>query len=1083
MNSGHGADIAIIGMAGRFPGAPNIAAYWRNLRDGVESIATFSDDELAQAGVDPAALDDPAYVRRRGALDDIALFAAPFFGVTPREAEITDPQQRIFLECTWEALEHAGYDSAQYDGLIGVYAGAGQNTYLQQLYANPDLIRSVGEFQTAIGNEKDYLPTRVSYKLNLRGPSVSVQTACSTSLVAVHLACQSLLNGECDLALAGGVAIHAQQRIGYWYREGGVVAPDGHCRAFDASAQGTVPGSGVGVVVLKRLADALDASDTIHAVIKGSAINNDGAAKVGFTAPSADGQADVIAEALALAAIQPETVTYIEAHGTGTPLGDPIEIQALTQVFRASTGQKGFCALGSVKSNIGHLDAAAGVAGLIKTVLALKHGQLPPSLHFVTPNPAIDFAAGPFFVNTALVPWLASDAPRRAGVSSFGIGGTNAHLVLEEAPVSMPAPATRPWQLLVLSAKTSAALDQKTAELAAFLEQHPQLNLADVAYTLQVGRRAFEHRRILVSRDREDAARALREDDSARVLTAWQPLRDRPIAFMFPGQGAQHPQMAAGLYQSEAIFRMWVDRCATLLKPLLGLDVREIIFGGSGTSTIDESGRGTIYRALDPSDTGTIYRALDPSDTGTIYRAPTNDTSSASSFVLRPSSALLDQTQYAQPALFVIEYALAQLWMEWGVRPAALIGHSLGEYVAACLAGVFLLEDALALVTTRGRLMQELPPGAMLNVSLAEDKLRPRLGPQMALAAVNGPEQCVVSGPAGAIEILQQQLADQGIAHRRLAATRAFHSQMMDPIVAAFAEHVRRVELRAPSIPFISNLSGDWISEAEAIDPQYWAEQLRGTVRFAQGLHTLRQNEERVLLEVGPGTTLSDLARKQRAPDPTLAAVASMRHRADPRPDGEALLAAWGKLWLAGAALDGHELYAQEQRRRLPLPTYPFERQPYWVAAPKPATQAGQPLPVDEQQAVAPASGIEQPTALSTAPQWSPADETPLNPIEQRIAPMWRELLGVEPIGSRDDFFVLGGTSLVASLLLARLRETFDVEVQMRHIFEYPTLHALARLLEALFVEMLEALPDEEQERAPEINERVQSLALEELHT
>jgi acyl transferase domain-containing protein len=1056
MNSGHGADIAIVGLAGRFPGAPNIAAYWRNLRDGVESIATFSDDELLAAGVDPAALDAPAYVRRRGALDDIALFAAPFFSVTPREAEITDPQQRVFLECAWEALEHAGYDSTQYDGLIGVYAGASQNTYLMRLYADSDLIRSAGEFQIMIGNEKDYLPTRVSYKLNLRGPSVSVQTACSTSLVAVHLACQSLLNGECDLALAGGVAIHAQQRIGYWYREGGVVAPDGHCRAFDANAQGTVPGSGVGVVVLKRLADALDASDTIHAVIKGSAINNDGAAKVGFTAPSVAGQADVIAEALALAAIDPETVTYIEAHGTGTPLGDPIEIQALTQVFRASTRRIGFCAIGSVKTNIGHLDAAAGIAGLIKTVLALKHGQLPPSLHFARPNPAIDFAASPFSVNTTLTLWPASPAPRRAGVSSFGIGGTNAHLVLEEAPVCMPTPATRPWQLLVLSAKTSAALDQKTAELAAFLEQHPQLNLADVAYTLQIGRRAFEHRRILVSRDHEDAARALRECDPARVITAWQPLRDRPVAFMFPGQGAQHPQMAAGLYQSEQTFRAWLDRCADILAPQLGRDLREIIFG--------ESGRGAIYCA--PTD--------NIADSPIVHRLSSD-----------ANGALLDQTWLTQPALFVVEYALAQLWMERGVQPQGLIGHSLGEYVAACLAGVFSLEDALALVAARGRLMQELPEGALLNVSLAEDELRLRLGPELALAAVNGPEQCVVSGPAGAIAIVQQQLADQGIAHRRLAATRAFHSQMMDPIVAVFASRVQRVELRTPSIPFISNLSGDWITAAEATNPQYWADQLRGTVRFAQGLHTLRQNEEWVLLEVGPGTTLSDLARKQDAPDPTLAAVPSMRHRADPRPDGEALLAAWGKLWLAGAALDGRGLYAQEQRRRLPLPTYPFERQPYWVAAPKPATLAGQPQPLDEQQAVARATKIEQPTALSSAPHRAPADETPLNPIEQRIAPMWRELLGVEAIGSRDDFFMLGGTSLVASLLLARLCETFDVEVQMRHIFEYPTLDALARLIEALFVEMLEALPEAEetQERAPDVDECGRSLALEELLT
>ena len=1050
MSSEHGADIAIIGMAGRFPGAPNIAAYWRNLRDGVESIATFSDEELRAASVDPAALDDAAYVRRRGALDDAALFAAPFFGVTPREAEITDPQHRVFLECAWQALEHAGYDSAQYDGQIGVYAGASQNTYLLQLYAHPDLIRSVGEFQTAIGNEKDYLPTRVSYKLNLRGPSVSVQTACSTSLVAVHLACQSLLNGECDMALAGGVSIHAPQRIGYWYREGGVVAPDGRCRAFDARAQGTVPGSGVGVVVLKRLADALGAGDVIYAVIKGSAINNDGAAKVGFTAPSVDGQADVIAEALALAAIEPETVTYIEAHGTGTPLGDPIEIQALTQVFRASTRRTGFCAIGSVKTNIGHLDAAAGIAGLIKTVLALKYRQLLPSLHFETPNPAIDFAASPFFVNTTLRPWPAGEGLRRAGINSFGIGGTNAHVVLEEPPCAPPTTPSRSHQVLVLSAKTSAALDQKTAELAQTLHSQVELNLADVAYTCLVGRRAFEHRRILVCRDRVDAARALQECDPARVITAWQPLRDRPVAFMFPGQGAQHPQMAAGLYQSEPTFRSWVDRCAELLRSHLGLDLRDM-----------------LYPDLRIEDRGSKIE----------------DTESS---ILDPLSSILDlnQTWLAQPALFAVEYALAQLCLSWGIHPEALIGHSIGEYVAACLAGVFSLEDALALVAARGQLMQGLPEGAMLDVSLAEDALRPRLGPELALAAVNGREQCVVSGPASAIAAFQQQLADQGIASRRLAAARAFHSQMMDPIVEVFAGYVRQVELRAPRIPLLSNLSGDWFTVASATDPRYWADQLRGTVRFAQGIDTLWQNTERVLLEIGPGTTLSDLVRKQAAAGSAPGVVASMRHRADPRSDQEALLAAWGRLWLAGVALDGRGLYANERRRRLPLPTYPFERQTYWVAAPRPAWATSQPQHVNDQEVAAPACAPEQSPTISAAPP-QPNDEAPADPITQRIAAMWRELLGVETVGSHDDFFLLGGTSLLASLLLARLREAFDVEVLMRHIFEYPRLDMLSQMIEALFIEKLEALPEEEQEdeRAEDVDEHARTLALEELGT
>ncbi|HYO90813.1 MAG TPA: type I polyketide synthase, partial [Pyrinomonadaceae bacterium] len=659
-----GQAIAIIGMSARFPGAKNVARFWHNLRDGVECISFFTHEEMLAAGVDPALLDDSNYVNADGVLEDIDLFDASFFGFNPREAQVLDPQHRFFLECSWEALENAGYDPETYQGLIGVYAGTSISTYQDNLYSNSELVGLVGDFQIAIGNNKDHLTTQVSYKLNLKGPSVAVQTACSTSLVSVCLACQSLLSYECDLALAGGVTIGVPQRTGYLYQPGGIGSPDGHCRAFDAAAQGTVGGSGVGLVVLKRLDDALADGDYIHAVIRGAALNNDGSLKVGYTAPSVVGQAQVIAMAQAIAGVEPETITYVEAHGTGTPLGDPIEIAALTQAFRARTTKKQFCAIGSVKTNIGHLDSAAGVAGLIKTVLALKHKMLPPSLHFTEPNPNIDFANSPFYVNATLKEWQANGSPRRAGVSSFGIGGTNAHLVVEEAPKTEESAPSRPAQLLVLSAKTSSALERATANLAEHLRQHPETNLADVAYTLQVGRRAFKQRRSLACDSLVDAITALETPDHRRVLTASVETEQRPVAFMFSGQGAQYAGMSAGLYESEADFREQIDLCSELLKPHLDTDLRQLLYPGAGQ--------------------------------------------------WEEANLQLQQTAYAQPALFAVEYALAKLWMKWGVRPEAMIGHSLGEYVAASLAGVFSLEEALALVAARGRLMQRLPAGAML---------------------------------------------------------------------------------------------------------------------------------------------------------------------------------------------------------------------------------------------------------------------------------------------------------------------------------------------------------------------------------
>jgi acyl transferase domain-containing protein len=876
-----GQAIAIIGMSARLPGAKNVERFWQNLRDGVECISFFSREEMAAAGADPALLSDANYVNADGLLEDIDLFDASFFGFSPREAEVLDPQQRFFLECSWEALENAGYDPETHQGLIGVYAGTGTSTYQDNLYSNPELVGLVGDFQIAIGNNKDHLTTQVSYKLNLKGPSVAVQTACSTSLVSICLACQSLLSYECDLALAGGVTIGVPQRTGYLYQEGGIGSPDGHCRAFDAAAQGTVGGSGVGIVVLKRLDDALADGDYIHAVIKGAALNNDGSLKVGYTAPSVVGQAQVIAMAQAIAGVEPESISYVEAHGTGTPLGDPIEIAALTQAFRARTAKKEFCAIGSVKTNIGHLDSAAGVAGLIKTVLALKHKMLPPSLHFTEPNPNIDFANSPFYVNAALKEWRANGSPRRAGVSSFGIGGTNAHVIVEEAPKPEAHAPSRPAQLLVLSARTSSALENATANLAEHLKQHSDINLADLAYTLQVGRKAFKHRRAVVCDSLDDAIAALETSNPKRVLTAAASSEQRPIAFMFSGQGAQYACMTAGLYQSEPEFREQIDLCSELLKQHLDSDLRRL-----------------LYPCAEQTE---------------------------------EANRQLQQTAHAQPALFAVEYALARLWMRWGVRPEALIGHSLGEYVAACLAGVFSLEDALSLVAARGRLMQQQPPGAMLAVALAEDDTAALLGEELSLAAVNGPSLCVVSGSIAALGQLETRLAAQGIYSQRLRTSHAFHSKMMEPILREFEALVGKVSLNPPAVPYLSNLTGTWVTASEATDPAYWSRHLRRTVRFFDGLKPLLKDADRILLEVGPGHTLSNLARQHSERKPSQLVVSSLPQPHDEQPDERYLLDALGQLWLAGVAIDWPGFYQRERRRRIPLPTYPFERERYWI--------------------------------------------------------------------------------------------------------------------------------------------------------
>ena len=877
-------DIAVIGMSGRFPGAVDIATFWRNLHDGVESIRFYTENTL---DVDPDLMKDPNFVPAHGSLDNIDHFDANFFNYSAREAELLDPQQRLLLECSNEALEHSGYDPGQYEGLIGIFAGASANNYQ---YRNLDPLgnplHSLDSYNAMLGNAGDFLTTRVSYKLNLTGPSFTVQTACSTSLVTVHLAAHSLINHNCDIVLAGGVSVRLPQNTGYIYQEGMILSPDGHCRAFDDKSMGTLGGNGAGMVVMKRLSEALADGDNIIAVLKGSAINNDGANKIGFTAPSVDGQAEVIREAQIFANVSADTIDYVETHGTGTPLGDPIEMAALTHAFRQTTEKKTYCAIGSLKTNIGHLDAAAGVAGFIKTLLSLSNKKIPPSLHFETPNSQIDFEKSPFFVNARLRNWEKRNHPRRAGVSSFGIGGTNAHVILEEAPeIARPKSSSRQFQLITLSAKTQTALETLTDKFSRYLRENPNTNLADVAYTLKLGRQPHQFRRIVVCKESLVGAKNLDNRNPVRVFDSSEDYPDRPIVFMFPGQGSQYVNMGIGLYENEPLFKEKLDKCCEYLRPVLGVDLLEKIYPGNTD--------------------------------------------------LKEAALRLTETRYTQPALFVIEYSMAQLLMSWGIYPDAMIGHSIGEIVAATLAGVFTLEDALNLVAKRGKLIQEVAEGAMLAVHLQENEINSLLeefrDPTLSIATINGPTNSVVAGPRDSIYKFQNKLQEQGVSFRRLHTSHAFHSSMMEPVKEPFENEINKIHRNAPTIPYISNVSGTWITTEEVRSVSYWYKHLRQAVRFSTGLEELYKDKERVFLEVGPGRTLSTLTKRHPGNTNELFSLSTLRHPDGQRPDQEFLLNTLGKLWLYGVNINWRKFYEGEKRRRIPLPTYPYERKRYWV--------------------------------------------------------------------------------------------------------------------------------------------------------
>lgn len=998
--------IAIVGMAGRFPMAANVDEFWANLASGRDCFREFSVDELVAAGLPREVAADPNYVRRSPVLDKPAFFDALVFGYSPKEAELIDPQHRLLMECAWETLENAGHDPCCFDGAIGIWAGCGFSNYFSKnILSHPGHFESLSNFNTIVGSDKDYLVSRIAYKFNLRGPAVVVQTACSTSLVAVHHACQALLTYQCDMALAGGVSLQFPRAPGYFFNEGEIFSPDGIIRTFDKNANGTVLGEGCGLVALRRLENAIASGDRILAIIRGSAINNDGAARAGYTAPGVAGQSEVVAMAQAVAEVEAGDISHIEAHGTGTRLGDPIEVSALTKAFRQSTNERGFCALGTVKPSIGHLDVAAGVASLIKTVCALQHRQLPPTRNFTEPNPELGLESSPFYIVDRLMDWQPRKGRRLAGVSSLGLGGTNAHVVVEEYEGNQPPRITRPgWRMLPLSAATETALQTSRETLAHHLEANSRLPLDPVAYTLTHGRQRLRHRQCIVADNLSAAATRLAKPDEAYYCALGKAARsDRQVVSLFSGQGSQYPAMGSGLFKSNRVFREAVERCAAIIGPIAGQSsLLDILYGS------DEKLGG-----------------------------------------------LINQTVVSQPALFTIEYALARVWESHGIRPVAVLGHSIGEYVAACEAGIFSLEDALLLVKERARLMQSMTPGTMIAVLRTEAEVRSLMPPTLDLAVINAPMACVVSGPTEEADKFLSLLESKKINGQRLHTSHAFHSRMMEDAANALANVVARTKRHAPNLPICSNLTGGWMTEQAATDPAYWSRHLRNTVRFGDNLaEVARRFESALFLETGPGNTLCSITRQQPEPVGTIPAVASLRNPRQRIEDEPFFLRALGAMWCHGAAIELERLTADIAPERLTLPTYPFERVELYIKA---CHCKGQP-------AAEVSGGKKTPFGLfrrrRTVVDVGSNSREQVKPITlESLTAIWKDVLGVPEIKPEDNFFDLGGHSLLAVTVLNRIEKSFGVKLPLAALLNAPTLkRSFDRLTESSRTPVSQAL-------------------------
>jgi phthiocerol/phenolphthiocerol synthesis type-I polyketide synthase E len=987
--------IAVVGMAGRFPGANSLAEFWDNLTQGKESIVTLSEQELGAAGVGEKALSTPSYVRRAPLLDGIDEFDAGFFGLAPQYARTMDPQHRLFLQTAWHALEDAGCDPAEFDGSIGVYGTTSSSAYLlHNLMSHQDPHVAVGQglnFETvglSMQNDKDYLSTRVSHQFDLRGPSLTIQTACSSSLVAVHVACLSLLSGECDVALAGGVSLRVPHQVGYWHEPGSMVSALGKCRPFDVRCDGTVFGSGVGIVVLKPLQAAVEAGDRIHAVIRGSAINNDGSMKMGYAAPNPAAQADCIAEAHAVAGVDASTVSYIEAHGTATPLGDPIEIKALRTAFAVSEEPRpGPCALGAVKSNIGHLEVASGVAGLIKTILCLKNKAIPSTLHFTSPNPELHLDETPFVVQTEYGPWE-WDGIRRAGVSSFGVGGTNAHVVVEEAPAVTSGAAHPGPQVLLLSAKTTAGVDDARSALATALDRPDAPDLGDVAATL-ARRRKHNVRAAVVVHDREHAATVLRAGEHDNVFvnegTTVDPDSADRVVFLFPGQGAQHPGMARGLYDTEPVFAQHFDACAAGFRDELGIDLHAIVFGTEPAGASGEENN-------------------------------------------------LERTDRAQPVLFAVEYALGKLVESYGVRAAAMAGHSIGEYAAATLAGVFDLPTAIKVVSKRAQLMHASPPGAMVAVALSPADIAEHLTAGVDLSAVNDPGNCVVAGSPEAIREFTAHLREHGIPARRVRTAHAFHSAAMDSVLPEFQDFLSGLQLHEPRTPLLSNITGTWMTAEQATDPATWARQIRATVRFADELDVMLSEQNRVLVEVGPGGSLTGSAIRHPKWSGGHRGVRLMRHPVQSIEDRDAFLLGLGQLWAADVAVDFSPLTGSDTQL-VTLPGYPFARERHWI---EPRANVWTEAP----------AGLNGAASNGAAVVAAPVNGQ--SATEATLHRIWTQCLGVASLDRNANFFELGGDSLIA-IGISTNANNAGLTVSPQHLYEHPTVARLAAALDAEF--------------------------------